>query len=141
MIRVNGASRGTETNYTVNEGNHVQVILTIDSNPDVTSIFLLFGAKQSQLSFNHSGNDYTCQLPKLMCENSGTFSIIASNGVEENASRSLFLNIQCRCQWFHYEDCFSLCAFNILFFHNMFLTGFENKQRNRCCRGHFDQNH
>ena len=98
MIRVNGVSRGTDTNYTINEGNNVQVILTIDSNPDVTSVFLSFGAKQSQLSFNQSGNDYTCQLPPLMNENSGTFSIIASNGVEENASRSFFLNIQCRCQ-------------------------------------------
>ena len=98
VVIVNNSSLSTEgtASLTFKEGDHVQVNLTIDSNPAVNLTLNISGIPMEHLNFYNSFEDYTFQLPLIKCEQSQHLMIEANNGIKENARWIKTLNILCK---------------------------------------------
>ncbi|CAC5390288.1 unnamed protein product [Mytilus coruscus] len=83
--------------YSVSEGNHLTIKLRIKSNPDPQIVIHSSLLKFPTLLYTKLSDDFTTKLPSLKCENSGNFTIQASNGIAYGDNRTVNLEIKCKC--------------------------------------------
>ncbi|VDI77324.1 acylglycerol kinase [Mytilus galloprovincialis] len=87
---------GRHTIYSFNEGNHLTITLRIKSNPDPQIVINSSLMKFPKLHYTKRSDDFTTKLPSLKCENSGNFTIHASNGIAYGDKKTVNLEIKCK---------------------------------------------
>ncbi|XP_076111835.1 nephrin-like [Mytilus galloprovincialis] len=87
---------GRHTKYSFNEGNHLTITLRIKSNPDPQIVINSSLMKFPTLLYTKWSDDFTTKLPSLKCENSGNFTIHASNGIAYGDRKTVNLEIKCK---------------------------------------------
>lgn len=88
---------GSSTIYSFSEGNHLTIKLRIKSNPDPLIVINSSLLKFSNSLFTKLSDGYTTKLPSFKCEDSGNFTIHASNGIAYRDNRTVKLVIRCKC--------------------------------------------
>lgn len=84
------------TTFDFNEEANVKMTLRLESNPYPQ---ILFKSSLLKIQQQYNGNgyiDYTSNLPSLKCEDSGNFSIQASNGIPYAFTRTVNFKISCK---------------------------------------------
>ncbi|XP_052062856.1 nephrin-like [Mytilus californianus] len=84
------------TIYSFSEGNHLTITLRIESNPDPQIVIHSSLLKFPTLLYTKQSNDFSTKLPSLRCENTGNFTIHASNGIAYGDNRTVNLVIRCK---------------------------------------------
>lgn len=83
--------------YSFSEVNNLTLSLRIDSNPDPPHIVIHSSLlKFPSLLYTKQNDDFSIKLPSLKCENSGNYTIQASNGIAYGANRTVNLEINCK---------------------------------------------
>ncbi|XP_076111618.1 uncharacterized protein LOC143079875 [Mytilus galloprovincialis] len=86
----------TPAAFSFNEEEHVKMTLRVKSNPESQ---ITFKSSFLKIQRSNKGNgyiDYTSYLPSLHCEDSGNFSILASNGIPYADTIMVNLKIHCK---------------------------------------------
>ncbi|XP_071174121.1 neural cell adhesion molecule 2-like [Mytilus edulis] len=86
----------TPATFSFNEEENAKMTLRVESNPDSKIIFRSSLLKIQQTNKGNEYTDYTCNLSSLKCEDSGNFSILASNGIPYGDTSIVNLKIQCK---------------------------------------------
>ncbi|CAG2218768.1 unnamed protein product [Mytilus edulis] len=84
----------TPETFSFNEEENAKMTLRVESNPDSKIMFRSSLLKIQQINKGNEYTDYTCNLPSLKCEDSGNFSILASNGIPYGDTSIVNLKIQ-----------------------------------------------
>ncbi|XP_063442514.1 uncharacterized protein LOC134722818 [Mytilus trossulus] len=97
-LRSNNESYGliNPPTFNFNEEVKVEMKLRVESNPDPQ---IMFNSTLLKIQPIHKGKqyiDYISNIPSLKCEESGNFSIQASNGIPYADTRTVNLNIYCK---------------------------------------------
>ncbi|VDI01159.1 Hypothetical predicted protein, partial [Mytilus galloprovincialis] len=86
----------TTAAFSFNEEEHVKMTLRVKSNPESQITFKSSLLKIQRSNKDNGYIDYTSYLPSLHCEDSGNFSILASNGIPYADTSMVNLKIHCK---------------------------------------------
>ncbi|XP_052062961.1 neural cell adhesion molecule 1-like isoform X2 [Mytilus californianus] len=86
----------TPTTFNFNEKVNVKTTLRVESNPDPQIMFKSSLLKIQQINKGNGYIDFTSNLPSLKCEDSGNFSIQASNRIPYADTRMVNFKISCK---------------------------------------------
>ncbi|XP_052062348.1 uncharacterized protein LOC127702263 isoform X2 [Mytilus californianus] len=86
----------TPTTFDFNEEVNVKMTLRMESNPGPQIMFKSSLLKIQRINKGNGFIDYISNLPSLRCEDSGNFSIRASNGIPFADTRTVNLKICCK---------------------------------------------
>ncbi|CAC5416360.1 unnamed protein product [Mytilus coruscus] len=86
----------TPTTFNFNEEVNVKMTLRAESNPDPQIMLKSSLLKLQQINKGNGYIDYIYNLPSLKCEDSGNFSILASNGIPYADTRTVNFKICCK---------------------------------------------
>ncbi|CAC5402594.1 unnamed protein product [Mytilus coruscus] len=84
------------TTFNFNEEVNVKMTLRVESNPDPQIMFKSSLLKMQPINKGNGYIEYISNLPSLKCEDSGNFTILASNGIPYADTRTVNLKICCK---------------------------------------------
>ncbi|XP_063442623.1 uncharacterized protein LOC134722920 [Mytilus trossulus] len=84
------------TIYSFSEDVNLKIRLSIDSNPDPQLALRTSLKTFPPLRYTKSGLEFLSELPALQCEDSGNYTIQASNGIKYGDTRTVNLIIYCK---------------------------------------------
>ncbi|CAC5416363.1 unnamed protein product [Mytilus coruscus] len=88
----------TPTTFNFNEEVNMKMTLRVESNPDPQIMFKFSLLKIQQINKGNGYIDFISNLPSLKCEDSGNFSIQASNRIPYAETRTVNFKIYCKSE-------------------------------------------